>query len=103
MRFNVLGMVPKPSSIIKRAKKSGQPFDAVIMDLTIPGGMGGKKTIAKLLEIDPGAVAVVSSGYSTDPILANYEKYGFCGAVTKPYRIEELSWVMHDVLKGVNR
>jgi PAS domain S-box-containing protein len=87
----------------KRAKKSGQPFDAVIMDLTIPGGMGGKKTIAKLLEIDPGAVAVVSSGYSTDPILANYEKYGFCGAVTKPYRIEELSWVMHDVLKGVNR
>ena len=83
----------------KQARRSGQPFDAVIMDLTIPGGMGGKETIEKLLEIDSRVIAIVSSGYSNDPILSNYESHGFCGAVTKPYRIEELSWVMRDVLK----
>jgi len=82
----------------KQAQQSGQSFDAVIMDLTIPGGMGGQKTIEKLLEIDSKAVAVVSSGYSNDPIISNYKKYGFSGAVTKPYRIEELSWVVRDIL-----
>jgi PAS domain S-box-containing protein len=81
------------------AMKSGHPFDAVIMDLTIPGGMGGKETINKLLEIDSEAIAVVSSGYSNDPIMSNYEKYGFCGVVTKPYRIEDISWVIRTVLK----
>ena len=83
----------------QKAKRSGQCFDAVIMDLTIPGAMGGKKTIKKLLKIDPGAVAIVSSGYSNDPIMSDYEKYGFRGVVTKPYQIEELSWVMRDVMK----
>ena len=73
------------------------------MDLTIPGGMGGKETIEKLLKIDSRAIAIVSSGYSNDPIMSNYEKCGFKGAVTKPYRIEELSWVMRDVLKKARK
>ena len=89
--------------LYEKAKRSGQFFDAVIMDLTIPGGMGGKETIKKLLKIDSRAIAVVSSGYSNDPIMSNYEKYGFRGVVTKPYRIEELSWVMREVLKGANK
>ena len=87
----------------KQAMRSGHPFDAVIMDLTIPGGMGGKETIEKLLKIDSRAIAIVSSGYSNDPIMSNYEKCGFNGAVTKPYRIEELSWVMRDVLKKARK
>jgi len=77
---------------------SANAFDAVIMDLTIPGGMGGEQTIKKLLQIDPEAIAVVSSGYSNDPIISSYEKFGFRAAVTKPYRIDQLSWVMRDAL-----
>jgi PAS domain S-box-containing protein len=84
----------------QKAKQFGQRFDAVIMDLTIPGGMGGKKAVKKLLKIDPDAVAIVSSGYSNDPIMSDYQKYGFRGVVTKPYQIKELSWVMRDVLKA---
>ena len=62
--------------------------------------MGGKKTIEKLKEIDPEAIAIVSSGYSNDPIMSNYQEYGFRSVVTKPYQIKELSWVMQEVLKG---
>jgi len=87
----------------KKTKGSEQAFDAVIMDLTIPGGMGGKETIKKLLQIDPKAIVVVSSGYSNDPIMSSYEKYGFQGVVTKPYRIEQLSWVMRDVLSAAKK
>lgn len=75
-----------------------EPFDVVIMDLTIPGGMGGKETISTLLTIDSDVKAIVSSGYSTDPVMANYKKYGFKGVVTKPYTIEELSEVLHTVI-----
>ena len=84
----------------KKAKDSGEPFDIVIMDLTIPGGMGGKEAIQKLLEIDPGIKAIVSSGYSTDPVMAEYKKYGFCDVVAKPYTIEKLSSSLHRVLKS---
>ncbi len=84
----------------EQAKRNGQSFDAVIMDLTIPGGMGGKETIKKLLEIDPQAKSVVSSGYSNDPIMSNYKEFGFRGVVPKPYRIEELSLIIHEVLKS---
>jgi CheY-like chemotaxis protein len=84
--------------IYQDATRSGQPFDAVIMDLTIPGGMGGKETIQQLLKIDPKVAAIVSSGYSNDPIMSDFEKYGFRGVATKPYSIEKLSWVLHDVL-----
>jgi PAS domain S-box-containing protein len=72
------------------AMKSGLPFAAVIMDLTIPGGMGGKETISQLRVIDPKVKAIVSSGYSNDPVMAEYQSYGFIGRVEKPYRIQEL-------------
>ncbi|MCG8571052.1 MAG: ATP-binding protein [Spirochaetes bacterium] len=75
----------------KEAMNGPEKYDAVIMDLTIPGGMGGKDAIQKLKEIDPAIRAIVSSGYSKDPIMANFTEYGFSDVVTKPYSIEELS------------
>jgi two-component system cell cycle sensor histidine kinase/response regulator CckA len=85
-------------AMYEAAKGTGQPFDAVIMDLTIPGGMGGKETISQLLQIDQKARCIVSSGYSNDPIMSNYKGFGFKGVVSKPYQVTELSWVLHDVL-----
>lgn len=72
-------------------KKMGSPFDVVIMDLTIPGGLGGEEVIKRLKELDPDVKAVVSSGYSNDPIMANYKKFGFANVLTKPYQIRELA------------
>ena len=68
------------------------------MDLTIPGGMGGKEAIGKLLEIDPDAKAIVSSGYSNDPIMSNFMEYGFKGMVAKPYKMEKLEEVLQRIL-----
>jgi PAS domain S-box-containing protein len=87
-------------ALYTKAKAAGQPFDAVIMDLTIPGGLGGKETIRQLQELEPQIKAIVSSGYSTDPIMANFRDYGFCGVVAKPYTLAELSTVLHEVLAG---
>jgi len=61
------------------------------MDLTIPGGMGGKEAVAKILAIDPHARVIVSSGYSSDPVMADYEKYGFSAAISKPYLLQDLA------------
>ncbi|MEW5947972.1 MAG: ATP-binding protein [Thermodesulfobacteriota bacterium] len=83
-----------------KARSSGRPFDFVIMDLTIPGGMGGKEAIKRLREINPSVKAVVSSGYSNDPIMADFRSYGFSGIVAKPYKIEELGRVLDTVRKG---
>jgi DNA-binding NtrC family response regulator len=83
----------------QKARESGRPFDAVIMDLTVPGGMGGKEAVKKLLEIDPNARAIVSSGYSNDPVMAEFAKYGFRGIMIKPYRMKDLSEVMRQVIK----
>jgi PAS domain S-box-containing protein len=82
----------------KSARKSGKPFDSVIMDLTIPGGMGGEETLRKLRVIDPDVKAIVSSGYSSDPIMARYKKYGFKAVLPKPYEVKKLSSVLNDVL-----
>lgn len=81
-----------------RGLNSNQPFDAVIMDLTIPGGMGGSETIQELLKIDPGLKAIVSSGYSSDPVMANYLEHGFRGVIPKPYEISRLNRVLCEVL-----
>ncbi|MEW6417765.1 MAG: PAS domain S-box protein [Nitrospirota bacterium] len=85
--------------LYKKAMDLNQPFDAVIMDLTIPGGMGGKEAIKRLLEIDPEVNAIASSGYSNDPVMADFRKYGFCGIVAKPYTLEELNQVLYTVMK----
>ncbi len=82
------------------AWESGEPFSAVIVDLTIPGGMGGKETAMQILAIDPNACLVVSSGYSNDPIMSDYGSYGFAGAVAKPYNITELGRLMKSVLSS---
>lgn len=82
------------------AAESGSFFDAVILDLTVPGGMGGKETISVLLRIDPNVKAIVSSGYSNDPIMSVYEESGFFGVLEKPYRLNELSDVLHRVITG---
>lgn len=84
--------------IYRMAEREGNAFDVIIMDLTIPGGLGGKEAMAALEREFPQARCIVSTGYSKNPILANYEKYGFCGAVTKPYNIEQLSWVLNNIL-----
>ena len=77
-------------TLFKNAMITGQPFDGVIMASTVHGGMGGKEAIRKLKQIDPGINALVSSGYSTDPIMADYKKYGFCGVLVKPFQLGEL-------------
>ncbi|MDA8163456.1 MAG: ATP-binding protein [Desulfobacteraceae bacterium] len=84
----------------KQAKEKGAPFDAVLMDLTIPGGMGGKETIAELLRYDPGIKAIVSSGYTNDDVLANYKLHGFRGMLPKPYGLTELSKALSEVLEN---
>jgi CheY-like chemotaxis protein len=81
-----------------RAMTDGRPFDAVLMDLTIPGGMGGKEAIKRLREIDPNVKAIASSGYSNDPIMAEFARYGFSGVLVKPYKIEELCGILRSVL-----
>lgn len=82
----------------QQSKKDNKPFDAVILDLTIPGGLGAKETMALLLQLDPRAQAIVSSGYGNDPIMANYEQYGFKGVIAKPYKVLELSLVLDNFL-----
>lgn len=72
------------------AKESGSPFDVVILDLTIRGGMGGKETLEHLLAIDNNIKSIVSSGYSDDAVVSEYQKYGFKARLSKPYKIEEL-------------
>ena len=77
-----------------RNLKSFIPIDVVIMDLTIPGGMGGKETAERILALDPEAKLIVSSGYSHDPIMANYRKFGFQNFLSKPYQLSELQKVL---------
>jgi CheY-like chemotaxis protein len=84
----------------KAAEKSEKAYDAVILDLTIPGGMGGKEAIKELLEIDPEVKAIVSSGYSDDQVLSNFREYGFKGMMPKPFESLSLGKVLHEVLKG---
>ncbi|MBI5194006.1 MAG: response regulator [Nitrospirae bacterium] len=87
--------------LYKNAMHTGSPFSAVIMDLTVPGGMGGAVAIKKLIEEDPSVKAIVSSGYSNDIMIAEYKKYGFSGFIVKPYRFSDLSRVVHEVITGI--
>jgi len=82
----------------KAAMASGTPFDSVLMDLTIPGGIGGIEAVKRILEIDSKAKAIVCSGYSNDTVMANYNNFGFCAVVPKPYTLKQLSSTISDVL-----
>jgi DNA-binding NarL/FixJ family response regulator len=75
----------------KKAGEAGQPYDFVIMDLTIPGGMGGKEAVLELRKSYPEAKVLVSSGYSDDPVVSEHKEHGFDGVLCKPYKLEELS------------
>lgn len=80
------------------AKDLGRPFDVVLLDLTVRGGMGGKESIRELLKIDPAVKAIVFSGYDQDPVIENYRQYGFKAAMTKPYLISDLSEILSRVI-----
>jgi len=86
--------------LYRKAKDAGKPYAAVIMDLTIPGGMGGEEAVKKLHAIDPDAKAIVSSGYSTGPIMSDFKAYGFSGVITKPYRIADMGATLQLVING---
>jgi CheY-like chemotaxis protein len=84
--------------LYKEHKESSKPIDLIIMDLTIPGGMGGQEAVSEILAFDSDAKVIVSSGYSTDPIMANCQEYGFAGAVVKPFNMKELTKVIDNVV-----
>ena len=82
----------------KKAWETGRPFDVVILDLSVVRGMGGKEAIGRLREIHPGIKAIVSSGYSTDPVMSEYKAFGFSSLIAKPYSVRELTETIHRVI-----
>lgn len=84
--------------LYQEAAGTTEPVDIIIMDLTVPGGMGGEEAVQKILALDPEAKVIVSSGYSNDSIMASYQEYGFCCALRKPYKLEELTQVINEAL-----
>ncbi|MFZ1896562.1 response regulator [Methanoregula sp.] len=84
--------------LYEREKEEGRPFDLVILDLSIPVGMGGRETMEKLRSYDPGVKAVVSSGYTTDPVMQDFARYGFSGKLTKPYRINDMKTMLEEMI-----
>jgi len=84
--------------LFQNRKEEGKPFAAVILDLTIPGGIGGKEAITALRKIDPSVKAVVSSGYSTDPVMANHQEFGFSAVLSKTYLLQDLSMAFQELL-----
>jgi CheY-like chemotaxis protein len=89
-------------SAYKEAMTEDRKYDAVISDLTIPGGMGGAECIKRLVEMDPSVKAIVSSGYAMDPVMSRYREYGFCACIAKPYEVSDLGHIVHDVLESPN-
>lgn len=83
--------------LYRSAMKAGSPIEAVILDLVVPTGMGGKECIQKLKKFDPQVKAIVSSGYSDDPVVANYQDYGFRGVLAKPYKINQLKEILEQL------
>ena len=84
----------------KQKLEAGERFDLVILDLTLPGGMGGKEALKKLIEIDPTVNAIVSSGYAMDATMSRYQDFGFRGVIAKPYEAAELGKIVHEVIES---
>ena len=104
-RLNVLGYGitvaadgAEAVELYKASMQSGAPFDVVILDLTVPGGMGGKEAVQKLIAMAPDVKVIVSSGYSNNPIMTDFRRYGFTGVIDKPYRVSELKAALHKVI-----
>jgi CheY-like chemotaxis protein len=87
-------------ALYKKRHKSEEPYDLLIIDVTISGGMGGIAAIKQLKEIDPKVMAIVSSGYSEIPVMSNFRQYGFVAALPKPYTLEELIYVLNKSLES---
>lgn len=87
-------------ALYRQAMETSEPFSAVIMDLTVPGGMGGKEAVKRLAEIDPRVKAIATSGYSNDPIIHEYLNHGFAGVIVKPYNVSELGKVVGQIVKN---
>ena len=85
--------------LYKKEKMSGYPFDMVILDLSIPNGMGGKETIELLRNYDPEVKAVISSGFTDDPVVKDFSNYGFSERLTKPYNIREMKNLLEKIIK----
>lgn len=85
--------------VFEQALNSGKRFDAIVMDLTIPCGMGGKEAIEEILKIDPDARSIVASGYSADNIMANYGAFGFTTILQKPFRFDEINKALEEVMQ----
>jgi CheY-like chemotaxis protein len=85
--------------LYREAWESERPFAAVIMDLTVPAGMGGYEALQQMVQIHPQVKAIVCSGYAQDPILSHYQEYGFLGVLSKPYRIEEMRRILQEVIE----
>jgi DNA-binding NtrC family response regulator len=86
--------------LYREALGSEKAFDAVIMDLTIPGGKGGRDAVKELLVLDPQVKAIVSSGYSNDPIMSDFTSHGFVDVVKKPFNVRDLSDTLHRIIGG---
>ena len=85
-------------ALYKEGHGIDRPIDLVIMDLTIPDGMGGKDAVREILAFDENAKVIVSSGYSNDPVMENYQQYGFKGKIVKPFNLDELGEGIHALL-----
>jgi CheY-like chemotaxis protein len=86
--------------LYKRAARAHKPFDAVIMDLKVPDGMGGCEAINRLIEIDPETKVIVSAYNVDDPILKNFDGYGVSAFLLKPFKIDSLRKTLHEVAMG---
>lgn len=83
--------------LFSKSLTTGKKFDVVLLDLTVPGAMGGKEAIQHLLTLDPQVKAIVTSGYSDDPIMSDYQRYGFQSILIKPYKIMDLAKLLDSV------
>jgi CheY-like chemotaxis protein len=85
--------------LYKKEKTAGTPFDIVILDLSVPLGMGGKETIEQLIKFDPAVKAIISSGYTNDPVVQDFSRYGFSARLTKPYKIADLKTLLEQLMR----
>jgi CheY-like chemotaxis protein len=88
----------KAVELYRKAMEAGDPFVAVILDLTIRGGLGGLETLERLLEIDPDARVVATTGYSTEGVVGQHERFGFKASLAKPFKLKKLAAVLDEVL-----